>query len=155
MDSDTTILNSDKGDNVLNGCALSDDGLTVLYRTNVNLTTLAIPDGVQVIDQKVFRCCKNITTIIIPNSVKTIGKLSFRFSDLENLKKIIYRGTKEEWESLEADLTKRRSGSLRVLLELDGTKEDLKDDLSNIEIIFENPCDLEGWNFNTPESKVI
>lgn len=122
---------------IKNGCALSDDGLIVLYGTNVhftelvisegvksisthafsgfeNLATVKIPDSVKKIGDSAFDGNENLTTITIPESVKEVG--DFAFAECTSLKNIIFQGTKEQWENIEGDF---------------------KEDLKNVEIIFE------------------
>ena len=139
---------------IKNGCAMTDDGLTVLYGTNSQLTEISIPEGIKIIGDEAFaeckkitkviipegvkkicviafcRCkklseviipesveeieggafedCKNLTTVKIPETVKVIGDLTF--DGCTNLKKIIYQGTKEEWENIEGDFKKDLKG---------------------------------------------
>ena len=93
---------------IKNGCALSEDGHTVLYGTNVHLTEIIIPEGVKSTESYAFYEYKNLVTITIPESVKKIGE--YAFSDCDNLHKIIYHGTKEEWDNIQGDFKKDLKG---------------------------------------------
>ena len=50
------------------------------------MTSVAIPDSVQIIGKGAFSCCKSITSIVIPKDVFLIGDYSFDFcSNLKNI----------------------------------------------------------------------
>ena len=70
---------------IKNGCALSDDGLTVLYRANANLTAITIPEGVKKIERVAFSRCENLTKVTIPDGVEEIGDCAFKRCSIDNL----------------------------------------------------------------------
>ena len=70
---------------IKNGCALSDDGLTVLYRANANLTAITIPEGVKKIERVAFSRCENLTKVTIPDGVEEIGDCAFHCCSIDNL----------------------------------------------------------------------
>ena len=63
------------------------------------LTSVTIPNGITNIDYNTFYGCEKLTSIIIPDSVKSIGDVVF--CDCTSLKKIYYRGSKEEWNKID------------------------------------------------------
>ena len=69
---------------IKNGCAMSDDGLTVLYGTNSQLTEISIPEGVKIIGDEAFAECKKIEKVIILEGVEKICVSAFcRCKNLE------------------------------------------------------------------------
>ena len=60
-----------------------------------------IPNGVQEIDDYAFIHCIKLNLVYIPHSLKKIGKCVF--GGCVSLAKIIYDGTKSEWEQIEKD----------------------------------------------------
>ena len=64
-----------------------------------SLTGFVIPDGVQSIGQFAFNACRNLAFITIPASVQSIG--SNVFSGCKNFWHVLYRGTEEQWASVE------------------------------------------------------
>ncbi len=116
-----------------NGCALSGDRLKLLYRADKSLTDIIIPEGVKKIGVNSFYCCENLAAITIPQSVKKIEEGAF--GGCKNLKKIIYQGTKEEFENI---------------------KDGLKNRLNKAEIIFEKQDHAKSTKNNKREgSKTI
>ena len=108
---------------IKNGCFLSGDEKTVLYRSNAskqeivipegvttigeeafqycaNLQSVVIPEGVTTIGEEAFLCCKNLQSVVIPEGVTEIGK--YAFDDCTNLT-VTFDGTKEEWEKIKGD----------------------------------------------------
>lgn len=71
------------------------------FETCVNLTTLVLPDGITDIGHAAFRGCFNLTTIHLPNTLTYIGVEAFE--DCNKLNKIIFHGTKEEWNKIIID----------------------------------------------------
>lgn len=61
---------------------------------------LRLPDGLEVIGERAFRCCK-IQKLIIPASVKSIGEETFSYQG--KYVEIIYEGTVAEWKKLAAN----------------------------------------------------
>ncbi len=62
---------------------------------------LVIPDGVTSIDYEAFRDCSGLTSVTIPDSVTSIGNCAFE--GCSQLKKIYYKGTKEDWAKIGID----------------------------------------------------
>lgn len=77
---------------------LSPETLTSYWRAKFNLTnsvtSVVIPDGVEVIGDYAFYYIKNLTEITLPESVKQIGMMSF--GRLENLKTVHLSGSLAE-----------------------------------------------------------
>lgn len=110
---------------IINGCALSGDGLKLLYRADCLNSDINIPEGVIKIGSNAFSGCENLAAITIPQSVKKIEEGAF--GGCKNLKKIIYQGTKEEFESIKDGL-KNRLEKAKIIFE----KQDPKDVSKNI-----------------------
>ena len=73
-----------------------------------NLEEIILPNTVELIDEQAFSKCKKLLRIIIPNSIKTInGSRYYRniFYGCDNLKEIIYMGTKEDWKNIKKKYT--------------------------------------------------
>lgn len=47
------------------------------YKNNSSLTTVTIPDGIEIIGESAFEGCRNLQSVTIPDSVKTIEKSAF------------------------------------------------------------------------------
>lgn len=45
--------------------------------SNINITTIIIPEGANKIAQEAFYCCKNLSSITLPNSIKSIESRAF------------------------------------------------------------------------------
>lgn len=56
-----------------------------------DLTSIAIPDGVVILEQNAFRNCDNLISITMPNSVSVIGQSAFR--DCSSLTSITISGS--------------------------------------------------------------
>lgn len=63
-----------------------------------SLTDATIPDGVTSIENT-FNCCYALTTVSLPASVSHIGNSTFAYCS--SLESITYRGTTEQWASVE------------------------------------------------------
>lgn len=103
------------------------------------LKTINVPEGVQSIGYAAFRMCISLKIITIPRSVTFIDGEAF--GGCKKLKKIIYGGTKEEWKNIRKpkDEDGRVSEYVSPEEDFSGPTKILKEDLSNVEIIFENP----------------
>jgi len=78
-----------------------DDGVTSVGEyafVNCELSTIYIPDSVEVIGKSAFEHCYYLTRIDIPNSVKYIGESAFEMC--ENLTDVYYDGTEREWNNI-------------------------------------------------------
>ena len=64
----------------------------------VNLTNISIPKKNKKMEWSPFSSCIRLTTLKIPSSIESISDLTF--SRCENLKDIIYMGTREQWNSV-------------------------------------------------------
>ena len=64
-----------------------------------SLTNVVIPDGISHIEGGIFDNCDNLTTISLPDSLISIGKKAF--GTCNSLECIIYRGTTEQFASIE------------------------------------------------------
>ncbi|OON97168.1 MAG: hypothetical protein ATN31_08500 [Candidatus Epulonipiscioides saccharophilum] len=67
-----------------------------------NLLEVAISHGVMSIGDGVFHGCDKLELVSIPTSILSLGKNIFP----DNLKMIYYEGVREQWSTLESDITK-------------------------------------------------
>ena len=58
-----------------------------VFGSNVNITFLIIPDGIEVIYARAFYGCKNLATITIGNSISSIGERAF--ANIDKMEKFI------------------------------------------------------------------
>ena len=63
-----------------------------------NIVTAVIPDSVTIISEYAFYNCKSLESVVIPSGMVSIEP--FAFQDVNSLKKVYYRGTPEEWMSM-------------------------------------------------------
>lgn len=92
------------------------------FYINASLTSVTLPESVVKIEENAFAHCRSIETMTFPNSLVSIGKHAFyecdelsqislgknittigahAFDDCDNLAHIAFRGTTEEWKSIE------------------------------------------------------
>ena len=64
-----------------------------------SLTSLELPNNLKVISNSAFSQCINLNTIIIPTSLTFIG--AYAFLNCTSLSKIYYRGSEDQWNSVE------------------------------------------------------
>ena len=64
-----------------------------------SLTDIVIPYGITTISNLTFGMCSTLKNVSIPDSVTTIE--SYAFNGCEQLNKLIYRGLKRQWESVQ------------------------------------------------------
>ena len=69
------------------------------FDTHTELKNIEIPDSVTLIKEQAFDGCVGLKTVTIGKGVKNIS--SFAFSGCTGLTDIYYKGTKEEWNSIE------------------------------------------------------
>ena len=69
------------------------------FDTHTELKNIEIPDSVTLIKEQAFDGCVGLKTVTIGKGVKNIS--SFAFSGCTGLTDIYYKGTKEEWDSIE------------------------------------------------------
>ncbi len=69
------------------------------FDTHTELKNIEIPDSVTLIKEQAFDGCVGLKTVTIGKGVKNIS--SFAFSGCAELSDIYYKGTKEEWDSIE------------------------------------------------------
>ena len=62
------------------------------------LTSITIPNSVTSIGYRAFSDCSGLTSITIPDSLTSIGDDAF--DDCSNLKKIIFTGTRSQWNKI-------------------------------------------------------
>ena len=106
------------------------------------LESVDIPEGLINIEERAFNCCYNLTSITLPNSVTNIGEHAFSGCssltsiviprsvtsyDYFHVKKIIYGGTKEDWDKISIGL------------------EAIPD---NSEIVYNTICGVNGHSFD-------
>ena len=66
------------------------------------ISKITIPEGIETISAECFSFCNHIKSIKLPLSLKEIGAEAFNYNNWDNtaLKKIIYKGTKADWEKI-------------------------------------------------------
>ena len=74
-----------------------------LFANCASLTSITIPDNVESINYRGFSDCKGLKEVVMPNKVKSIA--AFAFGGCTSLTTITFKGTKEEWNSIEKDET--------------------------------------------------
>ncbi len=82
-----------------------------------DLESIILSNGVLSIGERAFSSCENLEKITIPNSVTSIGMAAL--SNLHSLTEIIFKGTQEEWESIDIDEsnTKLLDGTITIKFE--------------------------------------
>ena len=65
----------------------------------ISLGEVTIGDSVTIIGNSTFEYCSSMTSITIPDSVISIGK--YAFYDCSSLSDVYYRGTKDQWNSID------------------------------------------------------
>ena len=74
----------------------------IKYPEGNTRTTYIIPDSVTTIGVSAFLGCDSLTSITIPDSVTTIDFGAFY---CDNLKHVGFKGTKEQWNNIEIDIS--------------------------------------------------
>lgn len=72
-----------------------------LYLNGTLVTELIIPEDITEIKYSAFYYCKSITSVTLPSGIERIGFEAF--VGCNNVNDITFRGTKEEWNSLQKD----------------------------------------------------
>lgn len=67
------------------------------------IVTAKISSGITNIGRLICGGCTNLISVTIPDTVTSIG--AHAFSDCTNLTSVIYKGTKEQWESITLEAT--------------------------------------------------
>ena len=91
---------------LISGCknsVIPDDGSVTsigdaAFSGCIDLTSITIPDSVTSIGYWAFSDCRRLASVTIPNSVTSIGYRAF--DDCSNLKKIIFTGTRSQWDKI-------------------------------------------------------
>lgn len=65
--------------------------------SGTGISSLIIPDGVDIIDERAFASCKNLKSVTIPSSVKQIGIAAFSDCSMTD---IYFCGSKEVWDAI-------------------------------------------------------
>lgn len=86
-----------------------------------NLTNIILSNSITSIEDYLLYGCRALTSLIIPKSVKSIGWAAF--TDTKGLTEIIFKGTQEEWESIDIDEHNRKllDGTVTIKFEPDGS----------------------------------
>ncbi len=95
-----------KGCSVLESVKLSNSVTAITYSTFANCTSLKsidIPDSVTQIVYSAFNNCIALEEVVAPVSLKKIE--SFAFSDCNALETVYYKGTENEWNSVNVSST--------------------------------------------------
>lgn len=83
------------------------------FDTHTELKNIEIPDSVKLIKEQAFDKCVGLETVTIGKGVKNIN--SFAFGGCTRLADIYYKGTKEEWNSIQKkDAWDQNSGNYTV-----------------------------------------
>lgn len=69
----------------------------------INISSITIPDRVESIGQNAFSICENLRSIVLPKSLKSVGEYCFLLC--KKLTTIYYKGTKEEFDLANLDVT--------------------------------------------------
>lgn len=69
------------------------------FKTCGNLISVGLPETVKKIDRYAFIMCKELRTVTMFPSVTFIGKRAF--DGCPKIEKIIFKGTKEQWNAIE------------------------------------------------------
>ena len=72
------------------------------------ITSLVLPEGLQTINKSAFECCYYLQQLTIPVSVTKIE--TYAFANCRSFTSIIYKGTKEQWQSIEKGSSWRSGG---------------------------------------------
>lgn len=77
------------------------DNIPDYFLTNTDIQHTYVPDKAEIIGKEAFRDCRDLTSITIPNTLIQIKESAFK--NCVNLKKIIYKGTREEFDRMVVD----------------------------------------------------
>ncbi|MBQ7383816.1 MAG: leucine-rich repeat domain-containing protein, partial [Clostridia bacterium] len=66
-----------------------------------SLTNIKVPNNTTSIGDSAFNSCTSLTRVDLPNSIKSIGNSTFNNCPI---KKVMYRGTEEEWAVIASNL---------------------------------------------------
>ena len=62
------------------------------------LTTLTLPEGVRFLSGRAFSSVEKLETVYFPSTLESIDMYAFDSKDKVYIKKVVYNGTKEDWE---------------------------------------------------------
>ena len=86
----------------IESCVIHSDTVLLACRAfgeSYKLKEIEIPDGITYLGVNLFFWCDNLERIILPASIQRIEM--YAFSDCSNLKEICFKGTKEQWETID------------------------------------------------------
>jgi len=89
---------------------------------NCSLQSIIIPDSVKVIESQAFEGCYNLFKVVLPRDIEEIYDYAFSFCN--ELKSIIYQGTKEEWNKVQLESGWRDNSNLTKIICNDGVVEE-------------------------------
>lgn len=84
----------------------------------LNVTTLTIGDGVNILPDYIFNRCTGLKTVIISDSVASIG--SNVFAACPNLVDINFKGTKIQWQNIQKSESWNESSAIKIVRCTDG-----------------------------------
>lgn len=84
----------------------------------LNVTTLTIGDGVNILPDYIFNRCTGLKTVIISDSVASIG--SNVFAACPNLVDINFKGTKIQWQNIQKSESWNESSAIKIVRCIDG-----------------------------------
>ena len=89
---------------------------------NCSLQSIILPDSVKVIESSAFEGCYNLFKVVLPRGIDEIYDYAFSFCN--ELKSIIYQGTKEEWNKVQLESEWGADSSLTKIICNDGVLEE-------------------------------
>ena len=89
-----------------------------LFRNCISLTSVIIPDKVKSLRGRAFSGCKSLANVTIPSSITFIE--DYAFENCNNLTKLIYTGSKKQWDSISIGSDWNRQTPLKTIHCRDG-----------------------------------
>lgn len=100
-----TFKSADAEDTLVTRNLVLSDGIREIekfqFRGVKDIESCVIPDGVTTIGHGAFYFCKNLRWVLLPGSVTHIEQ--FAFAKCGALEQIIFRGTPDQWETIQKD----------------------------------------------------
>lgn len=87
-----------------------------------SLQSIIIPNSIKVIGASAFYGCHNLFKVVLPRDIDEIYDYTFSFCN--ELKSIIYQGTKEEWNKVQLRSGWRADSSITKIICNDGVVEE-------------------------------
>ena len=97
---DKTMTSFDFNDESLNGLTIVSLG-RYAFSDCSKLTTIILPEGLEIIENSAFRYCQSLVTIVVPSSMKKVYENAFEMC--EALRYVFYEGAEAEWSSIDIE----------------------------------------------------